>query len=218
MTVIDLVSLIFARNQGIMKMNYYLLSVILFFNGMILVAQHLKMEESEHTNKRELIEMGFVLLQEKQPQVTIKPEDFEITAWKNSKEIVVKFRRIIRYIPLRFFSKKRIDFDITVNLKTHEILPFDGVFNTTFYTPTKADQEAIAFVQEKFGYFSGDFENTIREGKEDYFIDCENEYSYGKYTLNKITGKPGPALQGSYIPVSLVEHVADLDILIEIKE
>jgi len=65
--------------------------------------------------------------------------------------------------------------------------------------------------------FSSDFENTIYEGEEDYFIDLKNKYSYGKYVLNKKTGEQKPAIQASYDPMPTPKRIEDLDILTEIK-
>ena len=206
-----------------MKIRQRCIAIILVFNVMLAIAQNKKadrnMEELQNRKKEELVQMAFDLIIEQQPNVTFDPRDFEITAWKNSRGVLVKFRRIIKFFPLKPLTDKPVDFDITVNLTQNNILPFDNLINTSFYIPTEADLAALAFLKEKFGLFSPSFENVIREGENDYFIDCENEFSFGKYSLNKKTGEHGPALQGSYIPVPFVLDEKDTaDFLIEIKE
>ncbi|RZJ56188.1 MAG: hypothetical protein EOO44_00420 [Flavobacterium sp.] len=206
-----------------MKIRKRCVAIILVFNVIIVIAQHKKadmnMNELQNKKKEDLVQMAFDLIIKEQPNVTFDPRDFEITAWKNNRGVLVKFRRIIKFFPLKMATDQAIDFDITVNLTNDKILPFDNIISTAFYVPTETDLKSLLFIKEKFGFFSSNFENTIREGENDYFIDCENEFSYGKYILNKKTGELGPALQGSYMPVPfLIDDKDKADFLIEIKE
>jgi len=198
----------------------FLLKLILMLNTIFSLAQHkttYSMEHLKSKKKQELIDIALETLKEKQPSLVIDLNDFEGTAWGNSKEILVKFRRIIRYIPLGTDPEKRFSYDITVNLNTDEISPFDDFFKSEFYIETKENKKSIEFIKKNFGGFSSDFENTIYEGEEDYFIDLQNQYSYGKYVLNKKTGKQKPAIQASYDSMPTPERIEDLDILTEIK-
>jgi hypothetical protein len=206
-----------------MKIRKRCVAIILVFNVIVVIAQHKKanmnMDELQNKKKEDLVQMAFNLIIKEQPNVTFDVRDFEITAWKNNRGVLVKFRRIIKFFPLKMATDQAIDFDITVNLTNDKILPFDNIISTAFYVPTETDLKSLLFIKEKFGFFSSNFENTIREGENDYFIDCENEFSYGKYILNKKTGELGPALQGSYMPVPfLIDDKDKADFLIEIKE
>nr|WP_294922237.1 hypothetical protein [uncultured Flavobacterium sp.] len=206
-------------NNNRIKINFWL-KLILIFGSSISFAQHTKAYNMEHLkskNKNELVELALEILKEKQPSITIDPDDFEGTAWGNSKEIIVKFRRCIRFIPLYNDPEKRFSYDITVNLNTNEISPFDDTFKSEFYIETDEDKKAIEFIKKNFGIFSSDFENTIYEGEEDYYIDCKNKYSFGKYVVNKKTGRGKPEIQTSYEPMLKPNVIEDLDVFIEIK-
>ncbi|MEM0575859.1 hypothetical protein [Flavobacterium polysaccharolyticum] len=189
--------------------------LILILNAITSLAQHTKMghtmEQLKSKQKQELIVIALHILKEKQPSLVINFENFESTVWGNSKEILVKFRRIIRYVPFGIDPEKRFSYDITVNLNTNEVSPFDDWFQSEFYIETKVDQKALAFIKKNFGSFSANFENTIYEGEEDYFIDSNNQYSFGKYKVNKRTGIVKTEIQGSYepMPKPIIENPDD---------
>jgi hypothetical protein len=189
--------------------------LVLILNAITSLAQHTKMEHTmeqlKSKQKQELIVIALHILKEKQPSLVINFENFESTVWGNSKEILVKFRRIIRYVPFGTDPEKRFSYDITVNLNTNEVSPFDDWFQSEFYIETKADQKALAFIKKNFGSFSANFENTIYEGEEDYFIDSNNQYSFGKYKVNKRTGIVKTEIQGSYepMPKPIIENPDD---------
>lgn len=194
--------------------------LILILNTITSLAQHTEMEytmdQLRSKQKQELIEIVLDILKEKQSSLVITSEDFENTAWGNGKEIIVKFRRIIRYIPLGTDPEKRFSYDVTVNLNTNEISPFDDWFKSEFYIETKEDQKALAFIKKNFGVFSSNFENTIHEGEEDYCIYRTNSYSFGKYNLNKKTGKETVEIQScDAMPNPNIKE--DVDIFLEIK-
>lgn len=206
-------------NNNRIKINFWL-KLILIFGNSICFAQHTKPNNMEHLkskNKYELIKIALEIIKEKQPSVAIDFDDFEGTAWGNRKEIIVKFRRYIRFIPLNIDPQKRFSYDIMVNLNTNEISPFDDTFKSEFYIETDEDKKAIEFIKKNFDIFSSDFENTIYEGEEDYYIDRKNKYSFGKYIVNKKTGIGKPEIQASYEPMPKPNVIEDLDILVEIK-
>ena len=109
---------------------------VLLFSAFSINAQ--KTSEMENRNELEsqskikLIQVAIDILKEKQPFLVITPDEYESTAWGNSKEIIVKFRRYIRFIPLG--AEPFQHYDITVNLITKQILPFDSGYSFTFYT------------------------------------------------------------------------------------
>lgn len=200
-------------------MKFLIIKTILMLNIITCLAQSSKkyiMEQLKSKQKQELIVIALHILKEKQPSLVINFEDFESTVWGNSKEILVKFRRIIRYIPLSTNPEKRFSYDITVNLNTNEISPFDDWFQSEFYIETKADQKALAFIKKNFGVFSSDFENIIQEDEEDYCIHQTNSYSLGIYRLNKKTGKVEMSLNGHMEPTPK-PIIQNPDDFIEIK-
>ena len=206
-------------NKNRIKINFWL-KLILIFGNSISFAQYTKaynMEYLKSKNKKELIEIALEILKEKQPSITIDPDDFEGTAWGNSKEIIVKFRRYIRFIPLYNDPEKRFSYDITVNLNTNEISPFDDTFKSEFYIETDEDKKAIEFIKKNFDIFSSDFENTIYEGEEEYSVSRENQYSFGKYAVNKKTGEVKVEIQGSYEPMPKPNMPEDQDFFTEIR-
>ena len=167
--------------------------------------------------KKEITNMAIFLLKEKHPLLSLDFNDYEIKVLGDSKNTLVEFKRIIRYVPLGTDSEKHFSYDIKVNLNTKEVLPFDDYFKSEFYIETKKDKKAIEFIKKNFGGFSSNFENTIYEGEEDYFIDINNQYSFGKYTINKKKGIKKTEIQASYDPMPKPNINQDLDNLIEIK-
>lgn len=174
-------------------------------------------DEISLITKNEVIRIAKEILKKNQPLLTLNFDDYEITVLGDSKNTWVEFKRIIRYIPFCLDPEKSFSYDITVHLNTNKISPFDDHFKSEFYIETKKDKKAIEFVKKNFGGFTSDFENTIHEGKEDYYIDCVNKYSFGKYVVNKKTGKQGSAIQSSYEPMPKPETIEDLDVFVEIK-
>lgn len=198
----------------------FMMKAVLVLNTVICLAQPSKkytMENLKSKKKAELLEIVLEILKEKQPSIVIDSDDFESSAWQNSKEIIVKFRRYIRFIPFGANPEKRFSYDININLITKEISPFDDLLKSEFYIETKKDKKAIAFIKKNFGDFSANFENTIYEGEEDYFIDIKNHYSYGKYVLNKKTAEQKTEIQASYEPMPKPKIMEDPDALTEIE-
>lgn len=174
-------------------------------------------DETSQKTKKEIINMALVLLKKRQPSLQIDYNDYESTILGNNKKIIVEFRRIIRYIPLNIDLKEQFAYDITVNLNSGEILPFDDFFQSGFYIETKEDKKALAFIKKNSGPFFSDFKNTINEEEEDYFVVCQNKYSLEKYLLNKKTGEKQAKLKMTLDPASKPDKAPDLDILSEIQ-
>ena len=174
-------------------------------------------DEASQKTKKDIIEMAILLLKQKQPLLSLDFNDYESTVLGDSKNTLVEFKRIIRYIPLGLDPEKRFSYDITVNLNTNEILPFDDTFKAEFYIETQEDKKALTFIKKNFGVFSSNFTNTIHEGEKEYLISSDNKSSFGRYFLDKKTGKQGPAIQSSYLPMPKPNAIEDLDILTEIK-
>ncbi|WP_163395559.1 hypothetical protein [Flavobacterium limi] len=177
-----------AQVKPVLESIYYREEKIIFFEG-------------DETSKKEIIDMAVALLNKRQSLLKLDFNDYETVVSADTKNTLVEFKRIIRYMPFGTDPEKRFSYDITVNLSTNEISPFDDFFKSEFYIETKNDKKAIAFVKKNFGVFSTSFENTIYERKEDYFIDIRNPYSFGKYAVNKTTGLVKTEIQASYEPM-----------------
>ncbi|PXY47009.1 hypothetical protein [Flavobacterium hydrophilum] len=179
--------------------------------------EKVKLFKGDEISKKTIIDMAVALLNKRQPSLQLNFEDYETKVLGDSKNMLVEFKRIVRYVPFGTDPEKRFSYDITVNLNTTEILPFDDFFKSEFYIETEKDKKAIEFVKKNFGGFSSGFENTIYEREEDYFIDLKNQYSFGKYVVNKKTGEQKTEIQASYDPMPKPEAIENPDVFIEIK-
>lgn len=186
--------------SGLLQGKYSVPQVKRVFESTYEREEKVKLSEGDEISKKEIIDMAVALLNKTQPLLKLNFNDYEAEVLGDSKNTFVAFKRIIRYIPFGTDSEKRFSYDTTVNVNTAEILPFDDFFKSEFYIVNKNDRKAIAFIKKKFGDFSANFENTIYEGEEDYFIDIKNEYSFGKYTVNKKTGIIKTEIQASFEP------------------
>ena len=169
-------------------------------------------------NKKQLINQANKIIASKYPEFSFDSELYEITAWKNSEETIVKYRRIIRFIPLDK-KNENLNYDFEVNLTYQEIAPFDLFGFSKFYLPTTAEQVKIDFVAKKFGLPRLGFNNIITEDHDMYIIEVNNEVAFGKYFIDKITGNEhmGP-LEGTYTQRHAFTEFVDKDPLTEIKE
>ena len=169
-------------------------------------------------DKKQLINQANKIIAAKYPEFVFDSLLYEITAWKNSKTTIVKYRRIIRFTPL---DKKdqNLDYDFEVNLTNQNVLPFDIWGFNKFYFPTTEEQEKIDFVIKEFGLPRLGFNNIIVEGPDMYSIYIDNEVAFGKYFIDKTTGKECmESIEGSYAPMPDFPELVDADPLIEIKE
>jgi len=147
--------------------------------------------------KDAIIANALDIIKEKTPLLDINPKDYKITVWANKKEVLVKFRRRIKYYPLN--KQERVVYDFSVNIITQEI---DIWSIDDFYTPTKQDLKNIEFVKTHAPLPSSDqFEIRISETKDQFQISCTNKVAFGKYFVDKKTGKELPSIQGSYTPM-----------------
>ena len=180
----------------------------------------LDMNHSNSKTKQQYITQANALIKTKHSEFTYNPEDYEITVWSNSEKTLVKYSRIIKFIPLSK-KKDRLRYDFEVNLTTQNISPFDSWGMTNFYIPTAIEQEQIDFVITSFNKWSHfGFNNTITEETDMYRIDVNNDMAFGTYFLDKTTGKEAMgSIEGSYAPMPDIAGVSEsADALVEIKE
>lgn len=206
--------------SGVMEGSFSAPAAISVLESVYEKEEMIKLSDENEINritKNAVIRIANGIIEEKQPLLKLNFDDYETIVWVDSKNTLVEFKRIIRYIPFGTDPEKGFSYDIKVNLNTSEILPFDDFFKSEFYIETEHDKKAIAFIKKNFGDFSTNFENTIYEGEEDYFIDMKNQYSFGKYKVNKKTGIVKTEIQASYEPMIKPNIIEDFDVFTEIE-
>lgn len=167
--------------------------------------------------KASLVGQAFDILKANQPALEINADDYDITVWANSKEVIVKFRRLIRYVR----DSGNWYYDITVNLTTQKVSPWDDIlFKDNFFIPTKAEQQVIDHLKEVTLLPYPHMESSISEGDENYYINCTSKTSFRHYFINKATGEESGILEGSYavLPADMLPSSGDDDELEEIKD
>ncbi|NRS87564.1 hypothetical protein HNQ02_000471 [Flavobacterium sp. 7E] len=154
-------------------------------------------EELNTKSKEELIEIAKHLLEKKYPEIVLNLNDFNSRVWSNEYGIInVFFNRVIRYAPN---TTDNICYDITVNLDTKEIMPFDKK-DLVFYTSSEKANSTIKYLKKK-GLLPKnnklDIEYTINENSDYYLISCfDNLHHIDK---NVIGNKNHPYLSKTLI-------------------
>ncbi len=207
------------------RLNTFLLTLLLSVSGYAQKKeiQHKSTNQEDSSKmtmnlgKHQLINQANKIIASKYPDFEFDSSLYEITAWRNSETAVVQYRRIIRFTPL---DKKDMDltYDFEVNLLEESVSPFEVWGFDKFYFPTEEDQEKIDFVIESFGLPRLGFNNSIVENPDMYSIHIDNELAFGKYFLDKITGKECMgSIEGSYAPMPDFPELRDSDPLIEVQ-
>ena len=158
-----------------------------------------KLDKIKYKGKTSIIQLAFHILESRKYPLSFTSSDFEISVWANKKEILVKFKRLIKYIPKNIEESDYI-YDLSVNVITKELDPIDTWGPDSFYIPSEQDAKNIEFVKKYFGLPIQGFENKVYEEEDMYCINTENEVAFGKYYIDKNTGEEAmPPMQGSYI-------------------
>ncbi|MDW5290814.1 hypothetical protein [Formosa sp. PL04] len=162
------------------------------------------MNSLTHKTKPQLIAQANTIIASKYPDFTYDLKAYEITTWANSKQVVVKYRRLIRYTPLgkqEGLLGSTLDYDFEVDL-TNQTTSFDTWGMDNFYIPTAEEQVKIDFVIEAFGLPHPHFYTNIIEESETYRINLEKESSFAYYVIDKTTGlECDGAIHGNYEPM-----------------
>lgn len=182
-----------------MKKTFLLLMLFThtFFAGF---SQHQTMktaiEQIICQRKATIIQMAFVIIEEKLPSLVILPEDYEISVWTNGKEVEVRFKRLIRY------KQEGIDYryDLSVEVLNKQISPFDtwGA-RTNFFVPNQAQKETIAYLTKLMDLPVPGMENEIYEDEEDYHVTFYSKGGHSTYIINKETGEQLAPLDITYV-------------------
>lgn len=183
-----------------MKVAGFMLLLILNSLAFSQKSMENRVETLKSFGKDSLINLALITLKEKKLPAEISPEDYEITVWANKTEVLVKFRRLIKFIPLNH-EIDDFEYNLVVNIITHKVSPFDDWFHMgEFYNPSKEEKEKIKFVKKAYGLPHNGFENVVHEYEDLYKISLDNEVAYGRYSIDKKTGAVSIEIQGSYLP------------------
>ena len=176
-------------------------------------------ENKTSSDRNEIVKIANSILKSKQPNLKIDPKDFEIIILGNYKDIIVKYRRFIRYKN----SNQKVIYDLAVNIITEEVFPFDSK-EYLFYTPRKSDITAINAINDKINLLlEPNYEHTISENSDYFWISSISEKCIKKYFINKNTNEVVCFDESNTLPInnhedlSLQEHYKRMDGFFTIK-
>src|SRR5690606_17345469 len=119
-----------------------------------------EIEKIKSQGKEAIIQMAFAILEEKLPSLEVLPEDYEITVWANQKEVLVKFRKLIRYQQKDTYYRH----DLSVEIISERIEPFDlWGSQTNFFVPTQEQKKTIAYLTKQMNLPVRNKRNEIYE-------------------------------------------------------
>ncbi|RJE72019.1 hypothetical protein [Reichenbachiella sp. MSK19-1] len=183
---------------------------------------HNRMEIERITTlgKDSITEIAHGIVRQKYPDLDIILGDFDISVWSNTQEVLVQYKRRIRFVPLGQ-ETRNYTYDFTVHVMPHGISPFDFFGVDDFYLPTSEDREKISFVQNAFGLPRQWFDSEVTEMENKYVVSLSNEVSFGIYEIDKVTGMeiPQSSIEGNWEPEpDILGGEEDKDPYVEIKE
>lgn len=169
--------------------------------------------------KEALIQLANEAIELKYPDFKFDTSEYAITAWANSETRIVKYRRIIQFTPLEK-KNDNLRYNFEVDLTNTAISPFDTWGMERFYIPTSEEQAKIDFVVQAFGLTRfGNYNNSIVEDADMYCIHVSNKAAFGKYFIDKETGKECMgSIESSYSQIPCIPGVVNPDPLVEIQE
>lgn len=181
-----------------------------------------EIENIKAKGKEAIVEMAFDILKERKPELEVLPVDYEITAWSSETEVIVKFRRLIRYSS----ADKHCTHDLSVEILSKTIAPFDiWSYNDDFFVPTKEQKETINYLKELIGLPYPHMDNVVGENDEYYTVSCTSKTAFSHHYINKKTGQRLHPLEGTYAvfsegelePLLVAGEESEREILVEIK-
>ena len=178
-----------------------------------------KIETTKALGKDAIIKQAISILKNKYPDLNIKLEDYEITAWANKKEVIVNFHRILMFTPLK--EQKATYYNLTINILTQNINPFDAFGTSGFYVPTAEDVIKIETLKKQVA-FKADFINEVKEQADTYFISISNDSYFYNYEIDKSTGEiiENSEIQGHWEPEPQFEEdaISNKDPLVKLEQ
>ncbi len=182
-----------------------------------------RIENIKAKGKEAIVEMALAILSKKKPELEVLPVDYEITAWSCETDIVVKFRRLIRYSS----ADKHYTYDLSVEVLSTKITPFDNrSYSDNFFVPTKEQKETINFLKALVGLPYPNMDNVVGENDEYYIANCTSKTAFSHHYINKRTRQRLQPLKGTFAvfpegelePLLVAGEGSGGEILVEIKE
>ena len=137
--------------------------------------------KKENTSDNKIVAIATSILKEKQPHLNFNPDDFDIVILGNYKDLIVKYRRFIRFKK----SNKETTFDIAVNIITKEIYPLNSLENS-LYISSLSDKKAIKIIKNTITLERNkNIEHTISENEDYFWITSLSEKKVKKYFIAK---------------------------------
>ncbi len=167
-----------------------------------------KIETAKALGKESIIEKAKYIFKTKYPALKIDFSDFEITTWVNSEKIVANFKRSIKFITLKNEAGD-LTYHFSINIETEAVTPLDYSGSEKFYIATEEDSAKLVFVKKAFNLPHAGFENTVVEKANMYEIMIDNDVAFGRYYIDKTTGKEltDLSIEGSYAPAPFPEAI-----------
>ena len=134
-----------------------------------------KVESIKVLGKEELIKLAKQYLDVDFGHLQINFEEFNISVWANSINVLVKFNRKVHYTPLRYkgteppFYTSNISFDLSVDIISTTECQLNTWRLKDFFVPTANDLENLAFIEEHFGLYQAHFKTAVSEEENHFF-------------------------------------------------
>ncbi|WP_194766058.1 hypothetical protein [Tamlana sp. I1] len=137
------------------------------------------------SNHDEIIKMATSILKEKQPDLKLDPNDYDIMILGNYKDLIVKYRRFVRFNK----GNEETVFDLAVNIIIKEISPFN-TSEIAFYKTTSSDKKTIKTLQNVLPLeHSANIEHTVSENNNYFFVTSIYESATKNYFISKNTNE-----------------------------
>ncbi|PTB97383.1 hypothetical protein C9994_03080 [Marivirga lumbricoides] len=156
-----------------------------------------QIENIKSQGRDKVIEIAYNIINDKHPTIELLAEDYDISMWANSKDVVVKFRRQFKYYypqkeGLHERTYRDLIYDISVNLINQYVSPLDDCFlKERFYISSEEEKERIAFVKKHADIIitHNCREYDIYEYEEHYDFYSRLNSSFINFKIDKITGE-----------------------------
>ncbi|AUC76191.1 hypothetical protein [Olleya sp. Bg11-27] len=150
-------------------------------------------------DKATLITKAITIIDTNYPELQIEPQDYKITVWSNTKDVLVNFQSLVQFSPLG--NDTTFDYNLIVNMLNNNVNNFDLFGTDRFYVPTTEERKTINRVKQLVG-FQPDFINEVQETEKTYHLYISNDVYFYSYEIDKITGDklPNTEVQGNWEP------------------
>lgn len=138
--------------------------------------------------RKKYIEAIFQQIKKYPLLVELNPKDYHISVWEKGEDIDVKFDCKVNFTPCKSESKQPIS-NFTIRVNENEISAYIQQKITSLIEHIQKHKKEIVHIASIFKFPSGNFITTIHEEEDYYQIDISNDVAFGKYWIDKVTGK-----------------------------